>query len=138
MNISFANALGLHEPALGLRARRAEVLANNLANADTPNYQARDLDFNEALKTQVSGGGFATELAARVTHHLHIPTSGQQMGMDGAHLKFRVPMQAAIDGNSVDADAEQARYAENSLRFQSSFTLLSNQFKGLLAAIRGE
>ncbi|KXU36391.1 flagellar biosynthesis protein FlgB [Ventosimonas gracilis] len=136
MNISFANALGLHEQALGLRARRAELLANNLANADTPNYQARDLDFSEALKRQVSGGGSATELTARITHHLHIPTGGQQVG--DAHLKFRVPMQAAIDGNSVDADAEQARYAENSLRFQSSFTLLNNQFKGLLAAIRGE
>jgi len=136
MNISFANALGLHEQALGLRARRAEVLANNLANADTPNYQARDLDFSEALKAQVSGGRADARLAARVTHRLHIRVTGQQEG--GADLKFRVPMQAAIDGNSVDAEAEQARYAENTLRFQSSFTLLNNQFKGLLAAIRGE
>jgi len=136
MNISFANALGLHEQALGLRARRAEVLANNLANADTPNYQARDLDFSEALKTQVSRSRADAQSAARVTHRLHIKVNEQQAS--GADLKFRVPMQAAIDGNSVDAEAEQARYAENTLRFQSSFTLLNNQFKGLLAAIRGE
>jgi len=136
MNISFANALGLHEQALGLRAQRAQVLANNLANADTPNYQARDLDFSEALKTQVSRTRADASLAARVTHRLHIPVTGQQTG--SADLKFRVPMQAAIDGNSVDAEAEQARYAENTLHFQSSFTLLNNQFKGLLAAIRGE
>jgi len=136
MNISFANALGLHEQALGLRARRAEVLANNLANADTPNYQARDLDFSEALKAQVSRSSADAQWAARVTHRLHIKVNEQQAG--GADLKFRVPMQAAIDGNSVDAEAEQARYAENTLRFQSSFTLLNNQFKGLLAAIRGE
>jgi len=135
MNISFANALGLHEQALGLRARRAEVLASNLANAETPNYRARDLDFDEVLKMQVSRSKGAGQVA-RVTHSRHISVKGQ--GADVEELKFRVPMQAAIDGNSVDAEAEQARYAENALRFQSSFTLLNNQFKGLLAAIRGE
>jgi len=135
MNISFANALGLHEQALGLRARRAEVLANNLANADTPNYQARDLDFSAMLKARASTENRAP-LTAKVTHSLHISVGGQ--AADNEDLKFRVPTQAAIDGNSVDAEAEQARYAENTLRFQSSFTLLNNQFKGLLAAIRGE
>jgi len=136
MNISFANALGLHEQALGLRARRAEVLANNLANADTPNYQARDLDFAKALKTQVLHNAQGAQWMTRVTHSRHIRAGGQSE--ESNDLKFRVPMQAAIDGNSVDAEAEQARYAENTLAFQSSFTLLNNQFKGLLAAIRGE
>jgi len=136
MNISFANALGLHEQALGLRARRAEVLANNLANADTPNYQARDLDFEKALKTQVLHNAPNAQWIARVTHSRHIRGSSQSEAK--SDLKFRVPMQAAIDGNTVDTEAEQARYAENTLRFQSSFTLLNNQFKGLLAAIRGE
>jgi len=135
MNISFANALGLHEQALGLRAQRAGMLANNLANADTPGYQARDLDFSAALKRQVADKG-RTELVAKTTHSRHIPVKGLGAGVGG--LQFRVPMQAAIDGNSVDMDAEQARYAENALGFQSSFTLLNNQFKGLLAAIRGE
>jgi len=136
MNISFANALGVHEQALGLRARRAEVLANNLANADTPGYQARDLDFAKALKTQVLHSRDSAEWSARVTHSRHIRISEQSRADED--LKFRMPTQAAIDGNTVDAEAEQARYAENTLRFQGSFTLLNNQFKGLLAAIRGE
>jgi len=130
MNISFANALGLHEQALGLRAKRAEVLANNLANADTPNYQARDFDFASALKEQLA----RSQPSITATHIRHV----QAIGQASEGLSFRVPAQAAIDGNSVDAEAEQARYAENTLCFQSSFTLLNNQFKGLFSAIRGE
>ena len=120
MSISFDKALGIHEQALGFRAQRAEVLANNIANADTPNYKARDLDF-------------ASVLAA---HTRHIEAQGLSSGDES--LLYRTPMQPSIDQNTVDAQLEQSNYAENAVNFQASFTLLNSKFKGLMSALRGE
>ncbi len=135
MSISFDSALGIHEKALGFRAQRAEVLANNLANADTPNFKARDLDFASVLaaqaeKTQRSPVSLAT------TNSGHIAAEGMAIADPG--LKFRVPTQPSIDQNTVDEQIEQSNYAENAVQFQASFTLLNSKFKGLVAALRGE
>ena len=135
MSISFDKALGLHEKALGFRAQRAEVLANNISNADTPNYKARDLDFSSVLAAEnekVQNGHFALNM----TNSRHIEAEG--MGMDDGTLLYRTPSAPSMDQNTVDSQVEQANYTENAMGFQASFTLLNSKFKGLVAALRGE
>lgn len=143
MSISFANALGIHEQALSFRTQRAEVLANNLVNADTPNFKARDIDFASVLaeqnqkaqgSTTANAGSFA--MAHTNDRHIEVGTGSAGLGEEG--LLYRNPYQPSLDQNSVDAQVEQAKYAENAVQFQASFTLLNSKFKGLLGAIRGE
>jgi flagellar basal-body rod protein FlgB len=135
MSISFDKALGIHEKALGFRAQRAEVLANNIANADTPHYKARDLDFAAVLAEQNEKQGGKTFGLSR-TDSQHIAADGIQLA-DPA-LRFRTPFHPSIDQNSVDMQQEQANYAENAVQFQASFTFLNSKFKGLVGALRGE
>ncbi|MBA1196817.1 flagellar basal body rod protein FlgB [Pseudomonas shirazensis] len=135
MSISFDKALGIHEKALGFRAQRAEVLANNITNADTPNYKARDMDFSSVLAAESDkqqNGRFALDR----TNTRHIDAQGLAMGDDA--LKYRTPTQPSVDQNTVDAQVEQANYTENAIGFQASFTLLNSKFKGLVSALRGE
>jgi len=135
MSINFSKALGIHEQALSFRAQRAEVLANNIANADTPHYQARDLDFASVLSAQAEQHT-QQQSAMQRTHSQHIDVQPMQM-MDPA-LRFRNPQHASIDQNTVDLQVEQSHYAENAVQFQASFTLLNSKFKGLMTALRGE
>lgn len=135
MSISFASALGIHEQALGFRAQRAEVLANNMANADTPNYKARDLDFASVLAEQsakAKGGAFG--LNRTNSHHI----SAEGMAMGEAELAYRIPTSPSLDQNTVDTQIEQSNYAQNAVNFQASFTLLNSKFKGLVSALRGD
>ena len=132
MAISFNKALGLHEQAVHFRAKRAEVLASNLVNADTPNYKARDMDFQTVLKmqsAQQSGRSLST------THSRHINTSAAGFTPE---LMYRIPMQPSLDGNTVEEQAELARFAKNSLDFQASFRMLNGKLKGLKGALRGD
>lgn len=132
MAISFDKALGIHEQALQARIKRAEVLANNLANADTPGYKARDVDFQAMMqqaKDSMSG------LALDRTNDAHI---GGGSGDGAGELKYRVPYQPSVDGNTVDAQQEQARYMRNAMDFQASFQFLNSKFAGLTKALRGE
>ncbi len=135
MSISFDRALGIHEQALGFRAQRAEVLANNIANADTPHYKARDLDFATVLAEQ-SGKSARGSVGLNRTDSRHIPGDGVPTGEAG--LLYRNPLHASIDQNTVDLQIEQSNYAENAVHFQASFTLLNSKFKGLISALRGE
>ena len=134
MSISFDKALGIHEQALNFRAQRAEVLANNIANADTPNFKARDLDFSAVLAEQSQQHEGAMRMQR--THEQHFALDGVEVA-DPA-LRFRGAMHASLDQNSVDMQQEQARYAENAVQFQASFTFLNSKFKGLMGALRGE
>ncbi len=127
---SFEQALGIHPQAMMLRARRAELLAANLANADTPNYQARDIDFRTVLSNQGDAGGLTA------THSSHM--SGGIEDLMGAELMYRVPQQPSLDQNTVDVDAERARFVDNSMRYQASLRFLDGRFSGLKAALRGE
>lgn len=133
MTISFANALGIHESALQVRAQRASLLADNLANVDTPNYKARDLDFKQVL------GRVAAEqqqpFAVQVTNERHMYTEGINANPD---VLYRIPHQPSIDGNTVEDQIEHAEYMKNALAFQASFTFLNSKFKGLTSALRGE
>jgi flagellar basal-body rod protein FlgB len=133
MAISFESALGIHESALKLRGRRAEVLANNLANADTPNFKARDLDFRQALARET---GADSSFSMRATHgrHLSLGTTAHS----GAEVLYRTPHQPSIDGNTVEEQVEHSEYMKNALQLQASFTFLNSRFKGLMSALRGE
>jgi flagellar basal-body rod protein FlgB len=127
--------LGIHAAALELRSRRTEVLASNLANADTPGFKARDIDFKQAL-AQASGIS-GTHMNMKTTHAAHIPVASGLTGI-GPALKYRMPLAPSLDGNTVDVQLEQAAFAENSVRYQATLTFLSSKFRGLLTAITGQ
>lgn len=140
MAISFNNAFGVHEHALKLRTQRAEVIAHNLANADTPNFRARDIDFQSVLR-QVKEASDSGKLQLQQTNGKHMSrnSSGsfQLAGLD-VELKYRQPTQPSIDGNTVETEQELARFARNAGDFQASMTLLSSRIKSLNGAIKGE
>ena len=130
MPITFDSALGNHDKALLVRTRRAELLASNIANSDTPGYKARDIDFKTALaNVQQPGQGLT------LTHRNHIQSSSL---LAGTEVMYRIPSQSALDGNTVDAQLEKSAFAENALRYQASLAFLDMKFKGLKAALKGE
>ncbi|WP_210395773.1 flagellar basal body rod protein FlgB [Motiliproteus sediminis] len=134
MAISFDAALGIHPQALLVRTKRAEVLANNIANADTPNYKARDIDFRAVLAAQNASDVAPVKLDVRRNGH----QSGLVNPDLAAELLYRNPTQPSVDGNTVDMQREQAEYAQNAMAFQASFIFLNRKFSGLLSAIKGE
>jgi flagellar basal-body rod protein FlgB len=125
--------IGIHSQALKLRSQRTEVLATNLANADTPGYRARDIDFRSALAAASKADG-SVSLSTTNTGHLGAATS------TGAspELKYRTPLAPSLDGNTVDAQLEQAAFAENTVRYQATLTFLSGKFRSLMTAITGQ
>lgn len=122
---------GVHAQALQLRAQRGELLGSNLANADTPNYKAQDLDFKAALSDATAQK--TTAMAA--TRQGHIQPQGR---VGGAHVLYRTPNQSSLDGNTVDTQVEQNRFSENAVRYRTSLRFLSGKIQGLMTAIRGE
>jgi flagellar basal-body rod protein FlgB len=120
---------GQHALALKLRSMRTEVLATNIANADTPNYKARDLDFSAAFERAQTA-----RVAMAKTHAGHRDTAAAP---DGAELKYRLPNQPSQDGNTVQADVEQAEFAENVLRYRASLMFLDGKIRTLKLAIKG-
>ena len=135
MAISFKDTTGIYESALSLRSKRSEVLAGNLANADTPNYKARDFDFHSALNASMATPNASGGLM-RVTHQNHYQMNGGSPL--GGELEYRIPTQPSIDGNTVEEQVEHAAFMENTLEHQAAFTMLNSRFKGLKAAIKGE
>jgi len=125
------NLFGMHTGAMALWQRRTEVLASNLANADTPGYLARDVDFRKALAAAGGNGDGSLPLAA--------PTPGQVDPVAQARdtLAYRVPTQPSMDGNTVDAQQEQAAFAANSVHYQASMAFITAQIRMLRTAISG-
>jgi len=130
MAINFDTALGIDPRALALREKRSEILAANLANADTPDFKARDLDFKSVLKQSMPSG-----VTLERTNSGHI-TPQQQLF--GANLMYRNPTQVSLDGNTVEPQIEQANYAENAVQYQASLQFINSRFSGLMTAVRGE
>jgi len=129
--INFDKILGNHERAFMIQSRRSSVLASNIVNSDTPGYKAQDIDFRSVLKK--SQGDLMT---MQTTRPGHIQSAGSQpMGID---LKYRVPTQPSLDGNTVDLNAEKAAYAENAVRYQASLRFLTGKFKGIKNALKEE
>lgn len=136
MSISFEKAFGVHEQALNLKAKRAEVIANNLANADTPNFKARDIDFKKAMTIAQSDSRSISHTGLSLTHKGHFDS---HRGSEIPGLSYRIPMQPDTgDGNTVEAEHEQAKFAENAMQYRTSLTFLNSKIKGLLSAIKGE
>ena len=129
MSINFDQALGLHPQALAMREKRIELLAANLANADTPGYKARDLDFKSILKQNLP-----ETVSMERTQAGHF--APQQLLE--SRVMYRNPNQVSLDGNTVEANVEQAKYAENAVQYQASLQFVSNKFSGLMMALRGQ
>lgn len=131
MALDLDKALGIHAQALSLRAHRAELIANNIVNADTPNYKAVDVDFKTALANAGSG-----ELLMSTSAPNHIQTvSGNSARYE---TLYRVPLQPSLDGNTVDTQVEQAEFTRNAVQHQASLTFLSARLNNLLTAIKGQ
>lgn len=138
MPLDIDSALGIHAQALTVRSRRAEVLAANLANVDTPNYKARDIDFRAALAQAQQGQAAAGGLQLAATQPGHVAGAIGADAAAGLELLYRQPAQSAIDGNTVDAQREHADFMQNALQYQASLTFLSGRIRTLLTAIRGD
>ena len=141
MPLDIDSYLGVHARALQLESRRTELLAANLANADTPGYKARDIDFKEALAAAgQSSSAVAPKLALQQTSGLHLAVgnAGNSTSVEDGTLKYRVPLAPSLDGNTVDVQLEQAAFAENSVRYQATLTLLNLRLRGLMTAITGQ
>jgi len=126
-------ALRFQQTALNLRAARQELLASNIANADTPNYKARDVDFAGALRNAMAGT--PTELPVVKTSPLHLEGDSGASLM-GAPVMYRKPVQPSADGNTVDMDVERAQFADNALRYQASIAFINARIKGILNALQ--
>ena len=127
--------LGVHQDALKLYAQRTSVLANNIANADTPNYKAQDIDFRAVLAG--TAGANANALPLATTNGAHVAGAAAGPGT-ASHLKYRVPLAPSLDGNTVDVQMEQAAFADNSVRYQAALSFLSGKFRDLMTAITGQ
>jgi flagellar basal-body rod protein FlgB len=122
------------QKALDLRAYRQQVLASNIANADTPNYKARDFDFAKELSRAVDGQSGKVELKTTSVRHLQ----GKLDNPLGVDLGYRNPLQPSIDGNTVDMDIERAQFTDNAVHYQFAVDRISSKVKSLLSAIQGQ
>ena len=131
MTISFDKAFGIHQHALVARSERAELLAGNLANADTPGYKAKDMDFQSALSQAQSNQGFSLSRTSQQHFAVELAPPGT--------VQFRVPNQPDTgDGNTVDVQTERNNYMENALQYQASLEFLNGKINGLMKAIKGD
>ncbi|MGC7405515.1 flagellar basal body rod protein FlgB [Pandoraea pneumonica] len=138
-------AMRFNQQALAMRAYRQEVISSNIANADTPGYKARDLDFNNALNQAVERGAqqqLATEssvsLSRTSSRHIAARATTPAPAIGGPDLMYRVPYQQSVDGNTVELDAERVNFADNAVHYQTGLTVLSSQIKTMLAAITSQ
>jgi flagellar basal-body rod protein FlgB len=133
MPIGLDSYLGVHADALKVQTQRMDVLANNLANVDTPGYKARDIDFRTAL---AAAGSSQAGVSMTTTDSKDITVNATSDG--GAALKYRVPLAPSLDGNTVDSQQEQAAFAESTVHYQATLTFLSMRLHNLLTAITGQ
>lgn len=124
------NALGIHEQALQVRSRRLEVLAQNIANADTPNYKARDIDFRAVLSDV---GRQENALVSTQSRHFDMA-----QGIDADGMRFRTPFNTSFDGNTVEISVEQAQYGKAAADYQATLNFLENRISGIRKALKGD
>jgi flagellar basal-body rod protein FlgB len=124
----FNDVLGIHEKALAVRDRRMEIIAGNIANADTPHFKAKDLDFKSILAQSN-----ATPMAVTNTRHFE---TGDTSGSSA--IVYRIPYNAAVDGNTVEMQVEQAKYGEAAGDYQATLNFLNSRIGGIRKALKGE
>ncbi|MCR6555797.1 flagellar basal body rod protein FlgB [Aeromonas sp. CPF2-S1] len=131
MAISFDKAFGVHQYTLSVRAKRAEVLSSNIANADTPGFKARDIDFSQALQDAQGQQGFGLSTTSEKHFALNMDAPGT--------VQYRNPLQPDTgDGNTVDVQQERSEFLRNSLEYQTSLEFMNSKISGLLKALKGE
>lgn len=135
MSSRIDDALRFNQTALTLRASRQELIASNIANADTPNYKAKDIDFSKALQGALAGSSNKLQMATTAESHLN--SGGKTLEALGAELMYRRPVQPSADGNTVDMDVERAQFADNAVRYEASLKFISEDIKQILTAIQG-
>ncbi len=130
MALNLDSYLGIHAKALVVRDQRASQLANNLANMNTPNYKAKDVDFNEVLEVNMTNN----------VQKPSVTSSGQTNANAGfnCYLKYRASNHVSVDGNTVDKDVETAEFARNALSYQASLSFLNSKIKTMMVALKGE
>ena len=127
-------ALHFQQQALNLLTRRQDILASNIANADTPGYLARDIDFSQQLKQAVAQERRqAQSLTLSLTAERHIPATAPAINHNA--LLYRIPDQPSADGNTVDMDRERVNFVDNNIKYQTSLTILGSQIKGMMSVI---
>lgn len=134
MFLNLDNYLSVHSTSVNLRAQRASILANNLANSDTPNFKSRDISFKESLNSAMDRVGQNPVSINASSHPAHFPVASPIR----TNLLYRVPTQVSLDGNTVHSDVEKSIFTENSVRYESSLRFLTGKITGLIKAIRGE
>lgn len=132
MAISIDRAFSVHDDALILRSRRTSILASNIANADTPNYKARDMDFDLMMKQAQSN---EQQFSMKQTSAKHL---GNHQSFAQQSVLYRNSLNPSLDGNTVDMHVEQAKFSENAVKYQASFRFLNGKIKGLMLAIKGQ
>tara|TARA_B100001093_G_scaffold159216_1_gene151663 strand:- start:303 stop:689 length:387 start_codon:yes stop_codon:yes gene_type:complete len=121
--------LQIHSAALSLRNKKNEIIASNIANAATPNYKARDLDFNSEMSRHLKSGNLNT------TNDKHFSL---MRPVSHKGVSFREPLQQSLDGNTVELAVEQMEFSENSIKYSTTLSFLNSKISGLMSAIRGE
>jgi len=128
---------GIHEAALKIRSERGQVLANNLANEDTPNFKARDIDFRAAMKDASAQSKSPYEVEMSKTDSGHI-SGDSGFTSTSQYLMYRQPTQPSLDGNTVETHIEKAQFMENALQQQATLEFLNGKISGIRGALRGE
>ena len=139
---------GIHAQSLQFRETRAEMIANNLSNVDTPGYKARDIDFNQVLEqTSTQTTAKPDSLIGQLPSLDTLTQTGQEslsieknavVNSAAYTIQYRTPLQPALDGNTVDAHVEQGEFTKNAVRYQTSMQFLNGRINGLINALRGE
>ena len=130
------SVFGIHEHALEVRRERQNILANNLANADTPNFKARDLDWRKemaAAQDDLDLGMFKPDLQRTNVRHI----DGFAEASTDNFLKYRMPTQPALDGNTVETNIEKAQFQENAIQYQVTLEAINGKIRGIRGALRG-
>lgn len=126
---------GIQAQTMSLRSQRAELIAANLANTDTPNYKAKDIDFSSALK-RATGSQLDQSISIKTSSARHIANISSGESVDA--IRYRIPSSASLDGNTVDGDFERSAFSENAIRYQVSVQTLSNRINGIIKVFKGE
>jgi flagellar basal-body rod protein FlgB len=143
MFATMTNALDFHAKALVLRAERQRVIASNIANADTPGYAGRDINFKDAMTAATGTSKNTLPLTSSspsqsATHANHIALQATTASMGSSALAYTTQTQPAMDGNSVDMDRERANFVDNSVRYEATLRFINGQSKTILSAIQGQ
>lgn len=133
MRFGFDKILGIHDDALKVHTQRVQVLATNLANVDTPNYKARDVDFASVLRESQKEHSPTTMHTTNSAHYSMTAGAGSEIP-----VKYRTPAQPSLDGNTVDGHMERAEFSQEAIRFQATLKFLSGRFSSIINALKGE